>query len=92
MRKITQNAVNAFMGRGKFASGNTYSDGQALFLHGNKIAEWINYDELWISTCGWPTSTTKERLGGLPGVQVNHSQGILYLNGLPWDGQWIKVS
>ena len=46
MRKITENAVNAF------------------YLFGNCIAT-LSKDELYITTCGYKTNTTKERLNGI---------------------------
>lgn len=85
MRKITKSIVSAFIGRKPAKSGNTYTDGNALFLHNNKIAEYIHCD-LWITNAGWFSKTTKERLNALPGVSINEKAGTWYLNGLPWDG------
>lgn len=70
MRKITKEAVEAFWGDTfHFLPGNTmvarYSEtGVEMFLHGNLIA---SRDEalLSISSCGWKTPTTKERLNGV---------------------------
>lgn len=83
MRKVTQKTCNAFENRRKCTSGNTYTDGNALYLHGNKIAEWID-GELYISSCGWETVTTKERLNGLHGVNIYQKDFVWYLNGVAW--------
>ena len=70
MRKITQQAVNAFMNDQKFSQGNTtvYNHGQVteMRLHGNLIAERVHETgEVFISNAGWTSNTTKERLNGL---------------------------
>jgi hypothetical protein len=90
-RKVTKEVVGAFIARQPKTSGNTKTNGQSLFLHGNRIAHWGPDGELEISTCGWHTPTTKERLNALPGVSVHTSKGQLYLNGQPWDGNWTVV-
>jgi hypothetical protein len=64
MRKVTKKTVTAFLNRKKVAVGNTVSTGNALYLHGHKIAYWEG-DNIVVSFCGWPTSATKERLNGL---------------------------
>lgn len=71
MRKITENAVNAFFAGRNWASGNTIvqADGRqvSMFLHGNKIA-WRyteHSDEIRVNMCGWPTATTRERMNAL---------------------------
>lgn len=90
MRKITLEAVTAFMHGEKYRGGNTKSDGSALYLHGNKIAEHRS-DGLYISNAGWQSNTTKERLNGLPGVSICQKKGVWYLNGKEWSGDFIKV-
>lgn len=89
MRKITAEITASFLSKQRRTIGNTHTDGQALFLHGNKIAEWRNSD-LWVTNAGWFSSTTKGRLNGLPNVSVHQKQGVWYLNNLPWDGGWCR--
>ncbi len=91
MRKITSEVVGAFNNRNRKSSGNTMTDGTSLFLHGNKIAEWRENEELWITNAGWPSVTTRERLNGLDGVRLCQRRGVQYLNGAPWDGAWTRV-
>lgn len=89
MRKTTQEIVRAFRNHERKTVGNSYTDGKALFLHGNKIAEFRD-GELWITNAGWSTNVTKERLNGLPGVSIYQSNFQWYLNGKEWNGEWIN--
>ena len=91
MRKITKEIVAAFMNRETKTIGNSYTNGTTLYLHGNPIARHSCIGVIEVSTAGWNTPTTRERLNGLPGVRVNVKRGQLYLNGRPWDGRWMKI-
>ena len=95
MRKITQQATKAFVDQCNFKSGNTAVESRGgttyLSLHGHYIATYIEGEGLYVSTCGWNTPTTRERLNGLPGVKVNMVKGQLYLNGEEWDGSVKQV-
>lgn len=77
MRKITRDAVNAFRNNEDFRRGNTEVScnifRNALYLHGNLIAV-LDSDGLRVSSAGWETVTTKERLNGL--LQAEGFQGI----------------
>jgi len=64
MRKVTQQIAKAFKNNQKCTISNTMTDGQSVFLHGNKIA-WKQDGKLHISMCGWPTPTTRERINGI---------------------------
>ena len=90
MRKVTSTIIQAFRNREKKSVGSSRTDGQALYLHGNKIAEFRDC-ELWVTLAGWPTITTRERLNGLPDVSVQQSKHTQFLNGQEWDGSWQKV-
>lgn len=87
-------------GRAK-QQGVNQSTGEALYYHGNKIAEWRK-DGLYISNGGYVTysrkgneipgsKTTKDKLNALPGVRIWQANCKWYLNGKEWDGSWIKV-
>jgi len=94
MRKITDNAIYAFLNDRKFNGSNTLvsinSSGTILKLHGNLIA--IKKDgKLWITNAGWFSNTTKERLNGLPNVHIKQIKGLWYLNGNFWDGKLIAI-
>ena len=99
MRQITQDAIRAFRNAKNFKRGNTqviiYSDlsgtSRLLKLHGNTIAICIN-GELVISSGGWKSHTTKERLNGFPNVHIQQKDFQWYLNGELWDGSGKVVS
>jgi len=85
MRKITQNAITAYMNNTKFKSGNTEvlinseNGDTELYLHNNMIAFKSDSEDTYISTCGWDTNTTRERLNCLVntinGGRVNIQKG-----------------
>jgi hypothetical protein len=51
MRQITQQIVNAFQNSRSLTIGNSRTNGESLWLFGNKIAE-IRRDGLWVSNGG----------------------------------------
>lgn len=94
-------ATQAFIKGLAKSTPNTVSTGNALFLFGNKIAEYRK-DGLYISNGGYTvytrngheviaSSTTKTRLNDLPGVRIGQANNKIYLNGVEWDGSWIKI-
>ena len=98
-RKITEEACKAFNNGYKFKRSNTevYQPFNAegcwfMSLHGNNIAKREN-GSVYIKSGGWRTSTTKERLNGLSGVNIYQFKFQWYLNGEPWifDNDWTKV-
>ena len=90
MRQITRDIVNAFQNSRSLTIGNSRTDGESLWLFGNKIAE-IRRDGLWITNAGWDSVTTKERLNGLTGVDIRNRRGTWILNDRPWSGEWVNV-
>ena len=77
MRKITEKAVSAFKRAEKFRMGNTevevLPNVTILKLHDNNIAYKYNNPEntLSISTCGFNSKTTKERLQKLVWLELS---------------------
>jgi len=96
MRKITKEAVSAFLERKPFRKSNMSVEeigGQyKLKLHGNTIATIDELGVLSVSNAGWASNTTKERLNGIPGVRVHQRNWTWYLNGVEWDGTWKRIS
>ena len=86
MRHITKEAVDAFLNGYYYKKSNMEVTSGEMYLHGNKIA-WLDANgQLWISHCGYRTNTTKERLNGLPGVDIRQRNYQWYLNGEEWNG------
>lgn len=94
MRKVTKQAIDAFLNKQAGSFGNTSvnvtGDATELRLHGNCIAT-IKGAKLTVSACGWLTNTTKERLNGLPGVSICQKDYQWYLNGKLWDGKPVTI-
>lgn len=85
MRQITRKAVEALLVGAIYKNSNTEVRNNAMYLHGNKIA-WLDVNgQLWISHCGYRTNTTKERLNGLPGVDIRQRNYQWYVNGEEWN-------
>lgn len=80
MRKVTKQIAEAFFAQRALKVSNTHTDGQAVWLHGNKIAE-RRRDGVWISLAGWNTNTTRERLNGLLQHQFGTGTGISQVKG-----------
>jgi hypothetical protein len=97
MRSTTETIVRAFLAkRARTAGRNSKTNGHDLRLFDNVIAEWRG-DGIWITTAGWNTATTRDRLQGLArevtGRHVlSQRKGVLYFDGKPWDGGWRKLS
>ena len=91
MRKVTSEIVKAFYAGDTVKIDNSSTIGKRLFLHGNQIAE-IKDGALWVTSAGWKSNTTKERLNGLNGVSINQKAGVWYLNGKPWGGEWVNLN
>jgi len=101
-RKITTDAINAFMSARTFNRDNTSVevrpfkdekvDSVILKLHGNVIARrLVGSNAIEVCDGNYPSNTTKERLNGLPGVSVCQRKGVWFLNGVEWDGSWETV-
>lgn len=95
MRQVTENAVDAFLSKGKFKSKNTrvetVNNQSFMYLHDNLIARIDYNDDLYITDAGWATNTTKERLNALPGVSICQKNFDWYLNGQKWTGEETRI-
>lgn len=90
-RKVTTQVVSAFIAGNKLSVANSSTDGKALFLHGNKIAE-KREDGLYITNAGWSSNVTKERLNAIPNVNIYQRNFNWFLNGKEWNGEWTKIA
>ena len=97
MRQITNDSINAFMNARKFNRQNmsveVLPNVTILKLHNNAIAYKYNDPKktLSITNCGWFSNTTKERLNGLPNVNICQKNFEWFLNGKKWDGNLINI-
>jgi len=95
MRKITEESINAFLNRTNFSKANMqviHEDEETrLKLHGNTIAILDEFNELFITNCGWESHTTKERLNALPNVSIRQKNFEWFLNGELWNGELTKI-
>ncbi len=97
MRTITENAIEKFLNAESFKSSNTIVEVlpnvTILKLFGNAIAYRYNDPEktLSITNCGYNTATTKERLNGIPNVNIVQKKGKWFLNEVEWDGELIDI-
>ena len=95
-RKITQESVRNFLDGVPFKKSNmsVVREGATYYLklHNNKIAALTQSGKIWISSAGWRTNTTKERLNGIPGVSVRQKNYDWYLNGTYWDGKPVCIN
>ena len=97
MRQITSDSINAFMSARKFNRQNmsveVLPNVTILKLHNNAIAYKYNDPKqtLSITNCGWFSNTTKERLNGLPNVNICQKNFEWFLNGKKWDGNLINI-
>ena len=88
MRKIESELIQAFRLGRSFKSQNTTLEntdhGQVVRLHGNKIAQ-LDGTNLYLSSAGWETATTKSRLNAIlsclvPGAVIYQKDFVWYLD------------
>lgn len=101
MRKITKQIADAFYKQRRLAISNTRTDGQCVWLHGNKIIERQKDGTIWFTLAGWNTVTTRERLNGILAhynkvhIMQRRGQAVLIANNSSKyikDCEWINVS
>tara|TARA_R110002020_G_scaffold42218_1_gene124024 strand:+ start:14211 stop:14519 length:309 start_codon:yes stop_codon:yes gene_type:complete len=101
MKEITRQAIQAFTYNRNFKKSNTevkYSCREnypsswkcELFLFGNLIA-YKDCHGFFISSAGWETVTTKERLNGFDNVHIYQKNFRWILNGQSWNGKWREI-
>ena len=104
-RKISQDSVNAFLNKETFNRENmavtNIDTTWYLMLHGNPIAKMFPDSTIIISTCGWHTRTTIERLncllytlGSESRLRIRKGKPLWETSGrlLPWDDNLIVRS
>lgn len=81
MRKVTAQIKKAFEEGRSLKVGNTETDGQTVWLHGNAIVKRDPDGLVRWSLAGWNTPTTRERVNGIANAGVRQFQGELIFNG-----------
>ena len=93
MRKVTEQIKEAFE-KGKAKTiGNTHTDGNSVWLHGNKIIKRDSSGLIFWTLAGWNTPTTRERINGILDVGVHQVKFEPVLNGHTIDSSdWFALS
>lgn len=97
VRKISQEAAEAFLAGRHFKRGNTevcnYGSTVGLSLYGTLIAIRYTEAECFDISTVYSSRTTLDRLNALPGVQLNFRRGVMYFCGepIPSDKRSIRV-
>lgn len=95
-KKITDESIKNFLDGVPFKKSNMEVSREGtiyyLKLFGNKIAARLCDGRMWISNAGWFSKTTKERLNGLPGVNIYQKNGDWFLNDTQWNGTPIYIN
>lgn len=95
-RIISEEAATALMKHKTFNKSNTQvrvnDDGDyELYLFDNLIAKHTHDKRLFITSAGWNSSTTRERLNAIPNIWVTSSKNQMLLNNGKWDGKWTEI-
>lgn len=95
MRKITEEAHRAFMRRERFKKGNMevriVNELPQMYLFNNRIAEMNSDGEILITTCGWMSRTTRERLNAFIDIRIDKGNFIINEK-FKWDGSWLNIT
>jgi hypothetical protein len=81
MRKVTEQIKQAFNKGVSLKVGNTKTDGQTVWLHGNAIVKRDPDGLVRWSLAGWNTPTTRERVNGIDNAGVCQFKFEPVLNG-----------
>lgn len=93
MRKVTEQIKKAFEQGKSLKVGNTKTDGNSVWLHGNRIVMRQEDGRVWATLAGWNTPTTRERVNGITGIGFYQKDFEPMLNGEEIDpGAWFVVS
>lgn len=81
MRQVTKQIREAFEQGTPKTVGNTKTDGQTVWLHGNEIVKRDASGLVLWSLAGWNTVTTRERVNGIADAGVHQVKGEPIVNG-----------
>tara|TARA_B110000495_G_C22650869_1_gene385839 strand:- start:214 stop:546 length:333 start_codon:yes stop_codon:yes gene_type:complete len=83
MRQVTQQIKQAFEQGTSLKVGNTRTDGQTVWLHGNAIVKRDISGLVFATLAGWNTPTTRERVNGITGMGFHQVNFCACLDGEP---------
>jgi len=90
-RQVTERIIRAFLNDTALRAGGnsevrTDFKTTRLYLFNNLIARKDKETgKIEVSMAGWGSTTTRERLNGLPNCKITQRKGIQYLNGVEID-------
>jgi hypothetical protein len=87
MRIVSKKIAVSFENNRSRKVGNTHTDGQSVFLYGNKIIERREDGSVWVSLAGWNTPTTRSRINDITGAGFSQKDFTPYLRGEPVDSR-----
>lgn len=94
MRKISEEAYEAFTNRKRFKKGNTKVvaalDVCSMYLFGHEIVR-EDFEGLKIRSAGFNTRTTRDRLSAFTNVRSIKGQLVIN-NKFPWNGEWLNLT
>ena len=92
MRQVTQQIKQAFNQGLSKKVGNTRTDGQTVWLHGNAIVKRDASGLVMATLAGWNTPTTRERINGITGLGIYQKNFTPMLNGQEVDSyDWLAA-
>lgn len=68
MTQEARNIAHAFVDGKSRSCRRTHTDGDNVYLFGNRIAYRDEHGMVWLSLAGWPTVTTRDRLNAILGA------------------------
>ena len=98
MRQISNESIECFLTANSYNKNNTcvivLPNVTILQLYATKIAYKYNDPNktIAITTGGFNTNCTIERLNAIPNVKIKRVKGVMYLNGSIWDGELIDIN
>lgn len=83
MRKVTEQIKEAFEQRKTKTIGNTFTDGESVWLHGSEIVRRDASGLVFATLAGFNTKTTRERVNGITGMNFHQVNFCACLDGEP---------
>ena len=91
MRKITERIRMAWKAGKKLSVDNTMTDGNSVWLFGNKIIK-VEGGKVYATYAEYPTRTTSERLNGITVGWFAVRKEQAYFDGMPIENdEWVLV-